>query len=482
MIRPRHSWYPAAARSLGVEACAWWRAAGGTLFDWQEFVIEGILGLDERDRWVTTDDGLEVARQNGKGVVLMVVEGFVAFELGAARGYRVVTHTAHEFATALEHQLRLEEVIQNAPHLHAKVRDIGGYRHANGQESIRLKDGTRIIFKARTRGGGRGFSGDLLVWDEAMELPDSVIGAQKPTLRASKGCHGPKTIYAGSAVDQAVHLNGVAFTRIRERGIQNAPRVSWAEWSAPFEHPDLLTVEDMLDESNMRAANPSIDDGLISVEGMADEISTMPRRVAAVEYYGVGDRPRTDEGGDGPIALEAWDSLEFLDSKLQPPYAICFDVSPDRWTAISLAGRNQRERFHVELQEFKSGTAWVPQWLARAYERNGADIYSIVCDGVGPAASLLVELEELGVPVDTFTSAEHAEACGRFLDMVAERELEHLGSPELRDAIAGAATRPLNDRWAWNRKSSRVNIAPLVSATLALGAAAGISVGEVMIY
>jgi hypothetical protein len=48
--------------------------------------------------------------------------------------------------------------------------------------------------------------------------------------------------------------------------------------------------------------------------------------------------------------------------------------------------------------------------------------------------------------------------------------------------VLGAVTRPLNDRFAWARKSSRADISPLVAATLALGAAAGISVGEVMIY
>jgi hypothetical protein len=71
-----------------------------------------------------------------------------------------------------------------------------------------LKDGTRIVFKARTRGSGRGFSGDLLVWDEAMEIPDDVVGAQKPTTRASTAKYGQKTIYAGSAVDQNVHCTG----------------------------------------------------------------------------------------------------------------------------------------------------------------------------------------------------------------------------------------------------------------------------------
>jgi hypothetical protein len=47
-----------------------------------------------------------------------------------------------------------------------------------------------------------------------MEISEATVGAQKPALRASKALYGQKTIYAGSAVDQTVHQNGVAFARI----------------------------------------------------------------------------------------------------------------------------------------------------------------------------------------------------------------------------------------------------------------------------
>lgn len=482
MIEPRFAWFPPRARSLGREACEWWRAAGGQLFDWQEFVIDGILGLDEDDRFVSTDDGIDVARQNGKGVILQVIEGFVAFELGHPLGYDVVMHTAHEFATALEHQWRLEEVIQDAPHLHSRVKDRGGYKHANGQESINLKDGTRIIFKARTRGGGRGWSGDLLVWDEAMEIPEATVGAQKPTLRASTAKHGAKTIYAGSAVDQTVHQNGIPFAFIRERGIARSPRVSWVEWSAPLDHPDEMTDDLLRNRDLWRSGNPSMDEGLIAEQTMADEIETMPARVAAVELFGVGDWPRTDGSVDRRIDLGAWDALEREDSKLLPPYGLAFDVSPERRTSVALAGRNDAGKYHVEIQKWEQGTKWLPGWLSATYDRIGHEIYAVAADGAGPAGSLRVELEELGIPVEWITAAQLGEMCGHLVDIVAEGDLEHLGSQELRDALAGAAERPLLDRWAWKRTSSKVDISPLVAATVALGVAAGIGVGETMIF
>ena len=103
MIAPRYRWVPPTfSTALGKECVEWFRAAGGQLFDWQSSVVEGMLGLGADGKFASTDDGLNVARQNGKGVVLQAIEGFFAFELG----YPVVMHTAHEFATSQEHQMR----------------------------------------------------------------------------------------------------------------------------------------------------------------------------------------------------------------------------------------------------------------------------------------------------------------------------------------------------------------------------------------
>jgi hypothetical protein len=343
---------------------------------------------------------VNVARQNGKGVILQAIEAFVAFELGQAFGYSVVMHTAHEFATSLEHQLRLEDVIQDAPHLHAKVKERGGYKHANGQESINLRDGTRIIFKARTRGGGRGFSGDLLVWDEAMEVPESVIGAQKPTLRASKARYGPKTIYAGSAVDQEVHLHGVAFARIRERGIAHAEKVSYTEFSAPFDHPDDLTDDLLRDRRYWPQANPSMPEGLVSEETMADEVETMPARIVAVELLGVGDWPATDGSGSSVIDVGEWDALLDPESRAGDPLAFAFDVSPDRSSAsIGVAGARADGLAHIEVIDQREGTGWLVSRLAELDERHSPVV--LICDQASPAASLVPALEARGVTVTT---------------------------------------------------------------------------------
>jgi len=96
-----------------------------------------------------------------------------------------------------------------------------------------------------------------------------------------------------------------------------------------------------------------------------------------------------------------------------------------------------------------------------------------VCDDSGPAKSIVPAIEALGIAVTTISAAEHAQACGMLVDMVNAKTMRHVGSLDLWNAIRGASTRPLGDRWAWSRKSSSVDIAPLVASTLALWAAMG---------
>jgi hypothetical protein len=461
-VTPRFAWAPPRARSLGPDCVAFWRAAGGELYEWQELAIDQILGVGEDGLWASSTDGLDVARQNGKGVVLQAVEAFCAFELD----YPVVMHTAHEFATSVEHQLRLETMIQNAPDLHARVRDRGGYVHANGQESIRLKSGSRIVFKARTKGGGRGYSGDLLVWDEAMVLPDAVVGAQLPMTRASKAPYGRKTIYAGSAVDQLIHEHGVNFARLRERGIAKAPKMSWLEFSAPFDNPDDLTSEQLADRELWRLANPSMEAGLVSEDTMADELAEMSPRTFAVELLGVGDWPVTDGSQQTVIDLDVWDKLEDAGSEIVGQLAFAFDVSVDRSAAaIGVAGRTLDGQVHVELVEHREGTKWLLPRLVELNQRHSPR--AVYASGAPVVGTLVDELKLAAVPAVSLNGTEYGQACASLVDAVNERDLRHLGQPKVRAAIRGAATRDLDGTQVWSRKSSSVDISPLVAVTLA---------------
>jgi hypothetical protein len=337
---------------------------------------------------------------------------------------------------------------------------------SHGEEGIELKNGQRIRFRTRTKGGGRGFTSDCLILDEAMILPESAHGALLPTLSARPN---PQVWYTGSAVDHFVHDDGVVFARIRERGHRGAdPSLAYFEWSADGNNPD--EVEDAEDRAGWVAANPGL--GIrITEEHVGHERRSMDPRTFAVERLGVGDWPRTDGGGDHVISPEDWDELADTASRLVDPVVFSFDVTPDRSHAsIAVCGERADGLYHVEIVERRRGTGWLVDRLAELHDKH--DPQTVVCDGIGPAASLIAELAAAGVNVEKLNTQDHAQACGLIFDLCEQRKLRHLGTPELAAAVRGAAKRPLGDAWAWSRKNSSVDISPLVAVTLGVWAAA----------
>lgn len=473
VVRPRVHWVPAPASSLGVRAAEFCREIGLTLDPEQELVLEGMLGVREDGRWQTREVGVNMPRQNGKGEILLARELFGLFELGE----RLVIHTAHEFKTSAEHFQRLEAVVQDCPELHALVHRkpsglVDGYRYSHGEESITLQDGRRIEFKTRTKSGMRGFAGvALLVLDEAMIIPEAGLNSAMPIIRASKAERGPQLLYAGSAVDQETHDQGIVWARVRERGLKGGDQaLAYFEWSLDAEHPDDVSEEMALDTALWRQVNFAIERGRVPEEHMEWERRAMSPRGFAVELLGVGDWPSTDGAANSVIDLAAWDGLADPSSVVLDPVCLAFDVSPKRTSAsIAAAGLRADGLLHVEITDRHDGTGWLVTRLAELVEKHSPT--GVFCDATGPASSLLPELLKAGVVVDDVNGPDHANACGLLVDVVNQRRLRHLGSLELASALKGAAIRPLGERWAWARKKSNLDITPLVAATLAVWAA-----------
>ena len=164
----------------------------------------------------------------------------------------------------------------------------------------------------------------------------------------------------------------------------------------------------------------------------------------------MGDWPRTDEFAASVIDLEAWAELEDPHSEIVGPLCLSFDVSPERRASISVCGLNASERFHVEVIEERKGTAWLPERIAELVQEHRPA--QVICDGVGPPASMIPAIENLDVEVTTTTSNELGQACGRLVDAIAGGTVVHLGQDDLDSAVRAAGTRPLGDAWAWSRK------------------------------
>lgn len=430
------------------------RSAGLELDEWQAFVLERALGQVD-GRWAAFEIGVEVSRQNGKGAILEARELAGLFLLEE----RLVIHSAHQFDTSLEAFRRLLWLIEETPDLDKQVKRVS---RSHGEEGIELRNGCRIRFRTRTKGGGRGFSSDCLILDEAMVLAESSHGALLPTLSARPN---PQVWYTGSAVDQLVHDDGVVFARIRERGIKGDSSLAYFEWSLDTElGPDQIEGE-AEDQAAWAQANPGL--GIrIAPEHVEYERKSMDSRTFAVERLGVGDWPATD-GASHVIDLDVWDALKDSGSRLQDPVVFAYDISPDRSSAaIAAAGKRGDGLAHLEVVEHRKGVGWVVPRLRQLNEkwRPAAVLY----DAAGSASSLAHDLREDGVPLQEISARDHANACGLIFDLVTDEGLRHLGSLEIRSALKGAAKRPLGEAWAWSRKSSSVDITPLVAGTIAL--------------
>jgi hypothetical protein len=445
-----------ASTSTGDDAVELAAVAGLHLDPWEQDVLRASLGEKPDGKWSAFEVGLVCARQNGKTEILIarILAGLFLLE------ERLIIFSAHQFDTALEAFQRLIDILDSTPEFSARIAQI---YNANGKEGVTMKSGQKVKFKARTKKGGRGFTCDCLIYDEAMDLPEMAHGSTLPTLSARPN---PQVWYAASAVDQWQHENGVVLARLRDRALGGGDdSLTFFEWSADVDNPDDVTDEMAGDVNLWAQANPAL--GIrISPDHVEREVRSMGPREFAVERLGVGDWPRTDGKADTMIALEDWDALLDPDSQMLDPVFIAWDTTPDRrMTAVAAAGKREDGLWHVEIIEHKGGTAWLPDLLAGITERQKPS--GIGADKGAAAGVLMPDVnEKLTRPAIEFSGRDYANACGMFYDAVAENRLRHPGSPALDAAVPVATKRPLGEAWAWARQQG--DISPLVAATLAL--------------
>ncbi len=469
---PRVSSVPPMISSAGREAIDLAASAGLVLDPWQCLVLDNALGERADGKWSAFEVGLIVPRQCGKGSVLEARElaGLFLFD------ERLIIHSAHLFDTSLEHFRRILQLIESAPHMDRLVHRVS---RSHGEEGVELKTGQRLRFRTRTRGGGRGFSGDLIVLDEAYNLPESAVAALMPTL-AAKSMHGnPQIWYASSAADQEIHDNCHVLARVRRRGLAgDDPSLAFFEWSAPDDlwdpkNPARVTM----DRRMWAAANPGL--GMrITEEYIEREHRSMSAKTFAVERLSIGDWPAANTDESGPIKRSAWAAL--VDEASEPGGEVAFaaEVSVDRaWSSIACYSVRADGLGHCELIDRRPGTAWVVPRLVELRARWNPVAVGI--DAKGPAVSLVLDVEAAGItrPADperpargdllVLTLADMATACGQFVDAINQGTIRHRAQPELDEAVHGCATRAVGDVAVWGRKSASTDISPLSAMTVA---------------
>ncbi|WP_435643867.1 terminase [Streptomyces sp. H49] len=466
LVEPAYRSVPASVSTLGPEVGDLARLAGFGPDPEQQMILDAVFATDEHGKSAAFEVGVVVSRQNMKtGLFKMIALGWLFLT-----DERLVVWSAHEFRTAQESFRDMDELIAGSPHLSRRVKAI---HRGNGDEAIELVGDRRLIFKTRTKGGGRGLSGDKVILDEGYALQPMHMGALLPTLSARPD---PQVLVGSSAgLPESAVLRGM-----RDRGrAGNDRRLAYFEWCAPppaiacalgEKCPHALGTPGCgCDKPELwQVANPAIG-RRISLDYVASERRALPPSEFARERMGWWDDPVE---GLVPISAEAWVACIDEESSVQDPVAIAVDVTPDRSrAAIAVAGRRSDGAMHGELIEHKAGTGWVVDRLVELASRWNP--CSVVVDPSGPAGSFEKELLERGFRpeggrwrLQLVGSREYAQACGALVDDVVNGRWRHLGQQPLAVAVEGARTRPLAEAWAWSRRHSE-DISPLVAVTLA---------------
>lgn len=473
LVEPTYSWVPPHVDTYGPQVGDLCRLAKFPPDPEQQLILDGIFAVDGADKVAALEAAVIVGRQNLKtGVFKMATLGWLFL-----MDQRLVVWSAHEFRTAQEAFRDMEELIMGTPTFARRVKAI---HRGNGDEAIELYDDRRLMFKARTKSGGRGLSGDKIILDEGFALQPMHMGSLFPTLAARPD---PQVVYGSSAglVESGV-LRG-----IRDRGRPGGEeRLAYFEWCAPPPKEacrDGETCTHALDAKGcgcdnlelVKAANPAIG-RRITLDYVRGERRALPPEEYARERMGWWDDPI---GGETPIKPDEWTACLDESSEPEGAIAIAVDITPDRaMSSIAIAGRRSDSLVHAEVVEHRQGTGWVVDRLVELFESIKPTPVALVLDPGGPAGSLEKKLLERGFSEDKEPAAdkwrlhmmgarEYAQACAAFADDVANSELRHIGQDPLNDAVDGVRTRPLAEAWAWSRPKSAATISPLVAVTLA---------------
>lgn len=461
--RPRLHRFPNARverkEGAGPDACEFAKGLGYVLDDWQRWLVCGILSEDANYNLCARRSLILVPRQNGKNVVLEVVELYVFYVL---RWERIV-HTAHLLETSADHMRNLWAVIEQHEDL---LRNTTLYR-GSGKEMIQReeKDADGVLrtytikFVTRTNKIGRGKSPRLIVFDEALYLTDAQVQALVPSMSAqSMSDDQPMMIYTSShpiAESKVLH-------RVRRSCMAGAPSAFFADWS-------VAVGSDIFDRDNWAIANPGLNIR-ISEQWIEEEelpgVGILSAEAFSIERLGiVNDEDLADS------ELPTWRACGHKDNEMAgAPRSIVVDVSDDlAWTSIAVAGERADGVPFVEIVEHLPGTKTAVAVLAALCKKYDLPVH---LNPRAEAAGLIEALTKAKVPTVEVGTLSYMQACLQFRQLVVNLGLAHRFQRPLDDAVEGVVIRSVNEGWVWARRSSRQDVSPLVAATIAVWVAA----------
>ena len=437
---------PEYLQSDGMDASKILNIGGMVLDPWQSDVLDDWMARTPSGRWMCKTCGGSVPRQNGKTALISgrAETGMVLFN-------EQVIYTAHLQKTATE---TFEEMASffDTKALRKYLKDI---KTALGREQIILKSGARVKFLARTRNGGRGQHGDLLIFDEAQELDSDAQASFIPAISASLN---PQTIYVGTPPDP--NAEGIVFRGIRDKALKGETKTTaWFEFSVD-------EIGDVTQKERWAKANPALGRRILlsTVEG---ECEQMDADTFARERLGWWT-PVATHKTEYAISEKAWDSCasEALKPEGKTAYGVKF--SPDG-SEVCLCGAVEDSDGIVRVslidrRPMGQGTQWLADWLNERSKkaccvvidgRNGVDVLIDKISNIWRIKGSIIRpsVKDIIASVSMLTDALNEQKMTWYSKQI-----------DLRDSAITSTKRPISGGWGFGGDNSL----PIEACSLAM--------------
>jgi hypothetical protein len=256
-----------------------------------------------------------------------------------------------------------------------------------------------------------------------------------------------------------------------EKGRDGAGNLAYFEWSA-----DEAAGDDVFNPEHWERWMPalgntvepeSVEAGLVILSpsefkrAFGNVLTTTDEELFPLEWWSETADPYQTHGGEVVLAYDV-------------------NYNPDGAT-IAAAFPTERG-WHIDIVAYEPGESvlWILPELKRI--AGSVKVQAVATAGGGPARSIHPEVEgwcdSKLVPFRSMSVQDMGAAAGLFYDGLRTRTLSHGQSENLDVAVSRARSKDSGDLWRFDKKLTRVDVSPLVAASVALFAAQEVKAQE----
>lgn len=432
---------------------------------WQETPLRDWSTLGTSGKFTHRRCGLSVPRQSGKSHDAIIWAAFLVLQLGYT-----VLWTDHNYATTCEMLRRFREIFgrraddPEAPR--AINRRVKSSSSKTAQELFEFTNGGALLFSTRTDSASLGFKFDVIVYDEAQKLTESQLQTLAPTQTFAPH-HNAQSLFIGTPT-RAGEPQGV-FRDMRANAWSDCPDddLCWLEYGA-------AELGDPFDESRWPTVNPTLAEGLVSVEDIRTGVRSMKNNPLGVAQEYLGYWLPECEQLAAPLIGEALWAESRVSSRacLAKPSAVAYGVkfsADGSYLALAVAEQfTDGSKTCLSLpfcEPTERGTDWLVAWLAARATR----AKSVCVDGKAGAGAVCDALDALGMPrgyVMRPSADEAITAANLVLQAARDQTVTHLANEALDLSAATSTRRDIGKAGGWGFGGE--NSAPIEACGLAL--------------